>query len=111
MVPSRYRSSRTFPERLYYPTIPHVGEDGEVYPCCYLDYDGHQLYSEGREVTLPAISFRNAAREGFKNVWHSRPFVELRERDARGDFPDYCRSCYLARIPTSERVREVFDLG
>jgi MoaA/NifB/PqqE/SkfB family radical SAM enzyme len=94
----------------YYPTIPHIGEDGEVYACCFLDYDGRQLYSEGRVVQMPGISFGNAARSGFKQVWESEAFVELRTRDARGDFPEYCRACYNARIHTSEKVREVFGL-
>ena len=53
---------------------------------------------------MPGISFGNAARDGFKSVWESPAYVELRARDVRGDFPDYCRSCYLARIGTSEKV-------
>ena len=94
----------------YYPTVPHIGEDGEVYACCFLDYDGRRLYSEGQVVQMPGISFGNAARSGFKQVWESEAFVELRTRDARGDFPEYCRACYSARIHTSEKVRELFGL-
>ncbi len=95
----------------YFPYAPHIGEDGEVYACCFIDYNGRQLYSEGREVQMPGISFGNAARDGFKAVWESPAYVELRARNVRGDFPDYCRSCYLARIGTSEKVRELFQLN
>jgi hypothetical protein len=28
-----------------------------------------------------------------------------------GDVPDYCRDCCLARIPTSDTLREVFSLA
>ena len=30
-------------------------------------------------------------------------------RGERGDFPEYCRECYLIRIRTSEKVKEVFS--
>jgi MoaA/NifB/PqqE/SkfB family radical SAM enzyme len=101
----------TTPGMCTFPYAPHLGEDGEVYACCFIDYDGRQLYSEGREVRLPGISFGNAARDGFKAVWESKAYAELRRRDLAGDFPDYCRACYLARIPTSERIRQVFSFA
>jgi MoaA/NifB/PqqE/SkfB family radical SAM enzyme len=93
------------------PFSPQIGEDGELYPCAFLSYGGRPFYSQGRQVRLPGVSYGNAARDGFKAVWESPAYVELRRRDLAGDFPDYCRDCYLARIPTSERVREVFSLA
>lgn len=95
----------------FFPTAPRIGEDGELYACCFIDYDGRQLYSEGREVRMPGIPFGNAAELGFRQVWESKAYAELRARNARGDFADYCQTCYQARIHTSEKVREVFSLN
>jgi MoaA/NifB/PqqE/SkfB family radical SAM enzyme len=94
----------------YYPYNPHIAEDGEVYPCCYLDYDGRQLYHGGAEHRLPAVTFGNAARQPFDEIWGSADFVALRERNARGEFDAHCRVCYDIRHETAERVKEVLGL-
>lgn len=88
----------------FHPYQPHVGEDGEVYPCCFLDYDGRQLYSRGSEVRLPALSFGNVATEGFARVWNSRAYRAFRGRNKRGDFTPDCRTCYDLRHATAEAV-------
>jgi Fe-coproporphyrin III synthase len=92
------------------PFYPQIGEDGEVYPCGFLSYGGRQMYSDGRQVTLPGVSFGNVNRSTFKEIWESDGYARLRADDARGAFPDFCRACYRARIPTSDRVRAVLSL-
>lgn len=91
----------------YHPYTPHIGEDGEVYPCCFLDYDGRQLYSEGQEVRLEPISYGNINKTSFREIWNSPAYVELRTRDAVGDFPDYCRTCYNVRAETADKITQI----
>lgn len=90
-----------------HPFTPHVGEDGEVYPCCFLDYDGRQLYSDGKEVQMPGISFGNVNRTTFREIWNSPGYTALRDRTAIGDFPDYCRTCYRVREETADKIHQV----
>lgn len=95
------------PNSCTHPYIPHIGEDGEVYPCCYLDYDGRQLYYQGKEVKLPAVSFGNINRTNFREIWNSPAYRALRARNLVGDFPDHCRTCYNVRAETAEKVKQV----
>lgn len=91
----------------HHPYTPHVGEDGEVYPCCFLDYDGRQLYSEGQEVQMPSISFGNVNRTSFREIWNSPGYTTLRQRTGVGDFPDYCRTCYKVREESADKIQRV----
>lgn len=90
-----------------HPYTPHIGEDGEVYPCCFLDYGGRQLYSEGHEVQMPVISFGNINKTPFREIWNSPGYVALRERLKVGDFPDYCHTCYKVREESADKVIQV----
>src|SRR5262249_33790401 len=94
----------------FFPYNPHIGEDGEVYACCFLDYNGRTLYSEEGPRQMPGLSLGNAAELGFKTVWESDAYVDLRRRNLLGEFSEDCRACYLLRIQTSDRVREVLGL-
>lgn len=94
----------------HFPSIPHVSEDGEVYPCCFLDYDGRALYSNGKTVRMPSVSFGNVNRTGFREIWNSTAFEEFRRRNREGRFSDPCRSCMDARVPTSRRVLDTIEL-
>lgn len=90
-----------------HPETPHIGEDGEVYPCCYLDYGGRQLYSEGKEVHLEPISFGNINKTDFREIWNSPAYLDLRRRVGSGDFPDYCKTCYNVRAESAHKVNEI----
>lgn len=98
---------RVTQDACYYPFNPHIGEDGEVYPCCYLDYDGRQLFSDGVETRMPRVSFGNLARQSFAQIWASPAYQEFRQRTATGKFTPYCRSCYDVRRLTAQRVNDV----
>jgi MoaA/NifB/PqqE/SkfB family radical SAM enzyme len=90
-----------------HPYTPHIGEDGEVYPCCYLDYDGRQLYYDGQTVKLPTISFGNINRTPFVEIWNSPRYVELRKNLKAGNFSDYCHTCYKIREESADKVLQV----
>ncbi len=94
----------------HYPSNPHIGEDGEVYPCCYLDYDGRDLYYQGSSRRLPGTSFGNALRDSFQSIWSSEPYRAFRERNAKGDFDDHCHTCYSVRRATSDRLCDLLEL-
>ncbi|MEM7114738.1 MAG: radical SAM protein [Chloroflexota bacterium] len=95
----------------YYPFNPHVGEDGEVYPCCYLDYDGRQLYSNGQEMQLPPITYGNINNNAFDEIWDNPNFIALRERNSQGKFDDICQACYDVRWETAVRVGQILGTG
>lgn len=90
-----------------HPETPHIGEDGEVYPCCYLDYGGRQLYSEGKEVHLEPISYGNINKTSFREIWNSPAYVELRHLVGGGDFPEYCRTCYNVRAESAHKINQI----
>lgn len=93
----------------YYPYNPHIGEDGEVYPCCYLDYDGRQLYHDGQEVRLPSVSFGNITTHAFAKIWSSPAYAEFRRKNTKGDFNPHCRACYEVRRMTARRVEALVE--
>jgi len=90
----------------FHPSTPHIAENGDVSPCCFVDYEGRSFFIDGREVQMPKIEFGNL-RDGFAAAWQSSAYRELRSRNARGDLPPSCRSCLSARAPTSIRVQQV----
>lgn len=92
------------PGACLFPYHPHVAENGEVYPCCFLDYEGRTLWDGEREVTAPPLSFGNAAARGFRAVWNSRDYLSFRRRNKTGDFPEFCRSCFAIRESTAVAV-------
>jgi MoaA/NifB/PqqE/SkfB family radical SAM enzyme len=90
-----------------HPYTPHIGEDGEVYPCCYLDYDGRQLYYQGQEIKTEAVSFGNVNRTPFREIWNSPAYVELRHNLKAGKFSGYCHTCYKIREESADKVIQV----
>ncbi len=94
----------------YYPYNPHVGEDGEVYPCCFLDYRGRQLYHDDQEHFLPPITFGNIRQQSFDDIWNGDDYIALRERNTLGEFDANCQLCYDIRLRTAERIEQILDL-
>lgn len=90
-----------------HPYTPHIGEDGEIYACGYLNYDGRPLYYDGQVVQLPVVSFGNINRTPFREIWNSPRYVAFRKRLKAGDFPDYCRTCYKSREESADKVLQV----
>jgi MoaA/NifB/PqqE/SkfB family radical SAM enzyme len=90
-----------------FPYHPHIAENGDVYPCCFLDYDGRTLFDGRREVVLPQRSFGNSVSEGFRAVWNSREYRLFRRRTKSGDFPATCTTCYDIRASTAREVARV----
>lgn len=86
------------------PRTPHVAENGDVSPCCFLDYQGRSFYTGDRAVSVGPLAFGNVARTSLLHIWRSAPYRTLRERDVRGDFPDDCDTCYRARRPTTDAL-------
>jgi MoaA/NifB/PqqE/SkfB family radical SAM enzyme len=91
----------------FHPYTPHIAENGDVSPCCYMDYEGRTFSLDGREVRMPKMVFGNVNQGGLEAVWRSPEYRQLRERDAVGDLPAPCQTCMRARVPTSIRVQEV----
>jgi MoaA/NifB/PqqE/SkfB family radical SAM enzyme len=93
------------------PYVPHISEEGEVFPCCY--YAHHRkLYSDGKEILLPSLSLGNTNRDGFRSIWNSRDYKQLRKDCDTGNFNEFCDACYKARLPTSEKIKKVLtDVG
>lgn len=92
------------PNACLFPYNPHISENGDVYPCCFLDYDGRTLFDGTKEVTLAPLAFGNADTTDFRTAWNSRDYRVFRWRNKKGDFPDVCRSCYDIRAETASRV-------
>lgn len=90
------------------PYVPHISEEGEVFPCCYYDHD-RQLYSEGKEVQMPTISFGNINKKSFRSIWNSGGYKNLRRSCDTGDFNEFCDACYKSRIGTSHKIKEILD--
>ncbi len=93
--------------RCLHPQTPHISADGEVFPCCYLAYD-RTLFSQGREVKLPSMSFGNAQSEDFFRIWDREEYRAFRRQNRDGQFSEACKACYETRIPTSRRLAERF---
>lgn len=91
----------------FHPSTPHVAENGDVSPCCYVDYEGRTFFIDGREVQMPKIVYGNVRTGGLRAAWRSPAYRELRVRNAQGDLPPACRSCLSARAPTSIRLQQV----
>ena len=96
-------------DRCTHPFTPHVSERGGVSPCCYVDYEGRTLMEDGREVRLPKIEYGDLATSTFAELWNAPAYRDLRARDARGDFPGFCRSCHTVRVATSRALHDVMD--
>lgn len=92
-----------------HPYTPHVSEHGDVSPCCYVDYEGRTLWKNGESVRLPRVEYGNVRDTSFVEIWKSSAFADLRARDRRGDFPDFCRTCQSVRVDTSKAVHAVLD--
>jgi len=92
-----------------HPYTPHVSESGDVSPCCYVDYEGRTLRHNDQEVRLPHLDYGNVRDRTFTQIWTSPEYRELRNRDRRGDFPDFCRTCHEVRLATSRAVHQVMD--
>jgi MoaA/NifB/PqqE/SkfB family radical SAM enzyme len=88
------------------PYVPHISEEGEVFPCCYYAHD-RQLYSEDAEVRIPTLSFGNINKKGFRPIWNSAGYRGLRKSCDTGNFNKSCDSCYKARIGTSSKLKEI----
>ena len=86
--------------------VPRISEEGEVFPCCYYSND-REIYSDGKVVRFPTLSFGNVNKNGFKFIWNSRRYRELRRSCATGQFNKFCSACYKARIGTSLKLKEV----
>ena len=98
------------PNACHFPSNPHIGEDGEVYPCCFLDYEGRHLYEAGQEHYFPALSYGNVNTTSFDAIWQQPKFIEFRERNARGDFDSICRTCYNGRARTAQSIAEMLEM-
>ncbi|MEQ1870854.1 MAG: radical SAM protein [Vicinamibacterales bacterium] len=92
-----------------HPYTPHVSEQGLVSPCCYVDYDGRTFWQGASSVRLPTIDYGNINSDAFGEIWTSPAYTELRARNKRGDFPDFCRTCHSARVATSRAVHDAMD--
>jgi len=92
-----------------HPYTPHVSERGGVSPCCYVDYEGRTLMEDGREVRMPKIEYGDIGSRPFADIWNAPAYRDLRERDARGDFPGFCKSCHSVRAATSRALHDVMD--
>lgn len=90
-----------------FPYHPHVSESGEVYPCCYMDYDGRTLFDGARSVVLSALSFGNTDTAEFRRVWNAPAYRTFRRRNKTGDFPGHCGTCFDIRRTTAEKVARV----
>lgn len=95
----------------HFPSNPHIAEDGEVYPCCYLDYNGRKLYQDGREHFFPPLSFGNVNVSSMLEIWDVPAYAAFRSRNARGNFDSVCRVCYNSRQDTSQFLRELLELA
>jgi MoaA/NifB/PqqE/SkfB family radical SAM enzyme len=93
----------------HFPSNPHIAEDGEVYPCCYLDYDGRKLYADGQPHVFPSLSFGNIHQTPMQEIWDAPQYAAFRARNARGDFDRICRACYHSRRQTSDFLRELME--
>lgn len=89
------------------PYNPHVAEDGTVYPCCYLDYDGRDLFHDGEVKRMPAMPLGNIADTSFEAIWSGAEYADFRIRTARGEFMPACQACDAVRQASSERVRDI----
>jgi MoaA/NifB/PqqE/SkfB family radical SAM enzyme len=94
------------PGACHFPANPHVGEDGTVYPCCYLDYDGRQLF-DGAPHRFEPVRLGNVNAAPFEALWRAPGYRAFRERNARGDFDATCATCYRVRLATSQRIEEL----
>lgn len=92
----------------HFPSNPHIGEDGEVYPCCFLDYDGRQLF-DGTEHRFEPMKLGNINTTFFDSIWNSPGYVAFRERNARGDLDANCQTCYNIRARTWEHIRQIIE--
>jgi MoaA/NifB/PqqE/SkfB family radical SAM enzyme len=90
-----------------FPYHPHVSESGEVYPCCYMDYDGRTLFDGTREVRLSSLSFGNTDAAEFRKAWNAPAYRTFRRRNKTGDFPGHCRTCYDIRATTADQVGRI----
>jgi sulfatase maturation enzyme AslB (radical SAM superfamily) len=88
--------------------VPRISEEGEVSACCYYVND-RELYSDGKIVRFPTLSFGNVNKHGFKFIWNSRRYRELRRSCSTGQFNKFCSACYKARIETSIKIKEVLE--
>lgn len=95
------------PNACLFPYHPHIGENGDVYPCCFLDYEGRTLFDGTEEVTLQPLAFGNATAPDFRASWNSREYRRFRRRNKKGDFPGPCRSCFDIRATAASRVAQV----
>jgi MoaA/NifB/PqqE/SkfB family radical SAM enzyme len=91
----------------FHPSTPHVAENGDVSPCCYVDYEGRSFFIDGREVRMPKIVYGNVREGGLRAAWRSPGYRALRTRNAQGDLPPPCQTCLAARAPVSIRVQQV----
>jgi MoaA/NifB/PqqE/SkfB family radical SAM enzyme len=98
------------PNLCWFPRNPHITEAGNVYPCSYLDYDGHVLYHDGAEHFFPPMLMGNVNTTAFTDIWHSEKYRAFREQTARGDFDANCRTCYHSRLPAPTFLREQLEL-
>lgn len=98
------------PNLCWFPRNPHITEAGNVYPCSYLDYDGHVLYHEGKAQYFPPMLMGNVNTTPFEEIWDSEKYRAFRERTAQGDFDDLCRTCYHSRLPAPTFLREQLEL-
>jgi MoaA/NifB/PqqE/SkfB family radical SAM enzyme len=92
-----------------HPEVPHLAEEGQVFPCCYLAH-GRTLHSEGRDVLFPSSPMGNLREQSFTQIWNSSGFKKLRQETRSGQFSDLCRSCMASRVPTTEQVRQALEM-
>lgn len=90
-----------------FPYHPHVSESGEVYPCCYMDYDGRTLFDGTQHVRLGALSFGNTDTADFRRAWNAPEYRDFRRRNKAGDFPGHCGTCFAIRATTADKVARI----
>lgn len=86
--------------------VPHVAEDGEVFPCYYLTY-GRSIYADGKVLKFPSVSFGNLNQTDFKSLWNSPDYRTFRENCLSGKFTDYCQHCHNSRTVSGRKLKQV----